>query len=82
MEYNLSEFSLNELRILNKLVETRMQTINSFTRHLLDIMPVTSDTRNDIMERNNRELPELREMNVRILTSIDIVKNRELSQSN
>jgi len=80
--YKLENFSLSELRILNKLIDTRINTVNSFTRHLLELMPEASDTRNELMRRNNDELPELREMNVRILTAIEMVKQRETIISN
>ncbi len=80
--YQLTEFSLKELKILSGLINTeisektnRVESINVNIKHQGKI-------HRDLIDRANENLPELREMHVRILTSIEIVKSKETIQAN
>lgn len=80
--FPLTDFSLSELRILSKMIDKKIKKINAFTNHLIEILPEGGETYNNIMERNSKDLPELREMHVRVLSAIEIVKQRETIQAN
>ena len=82
MEYNLTDASLIELRALDNAVWAAIEKKNEQIKILHVMMPEESETRNGHLKRYNSGLAELREWHVRILTSIDIVKNRESIQSN
>ncbi len=80
--YNLTDFTLKELRMLSVAVSNEIKdktdmidVINLNLRH-------SESVKSDLIRNASHGLSELREMNVRILTSIDIVKNRESVQSN
>lgn len=80
MNYNLTDFTLKELRMLHVAVSNLIQ--NKTDRLFQTEIFPDGPTKTHLVSNANNGLSELREMNVRILTSIDIVKNRESIQSN
>jgi hypothetical protein len=78
--YELTQFTLKELQMLNMAVS---DLIDKKTDHLsaTKLFP-DGDTKEDLKRTANNGLSELREMNVRILTAMDMVKNSESIQSN
>lgn len=80
--YNLTDFSLKELRILDRLIVNQMtektdriEMINKNLHHKGEIKEM-------LLSNANADLPELREMHVRVLTSIAMKKDFETVTQN
>jgi hypothetical protein len=78
--YELTGFTLKELQMLNMAVS---DLIDKKNHHLSIASSFPSGyTKEDLNRKANDGLSELREMNVRILTAIEMVKSSESIQSN
>lgn len=80
LNYPLTEFSLKELKILSGLLYDKIQ------HKQIDIqrasMVIEGPLREALLKKYNDGFPEIREMHVRVLTAIDIVKQKEITNAN
>lgn len=78
--YNLTDFSENELRYLSRMMDV------AITNHQDSIDRISSFddsvTKDRMIHRQGNKLAMCREMNVRFLTALQIVKDRETTNAN
>lgn len=79
LNYPLTEFSLKELHILSNLISEGIDDKQCLTR-VANMVDGTVGKR--LSNKYQDGLSELREMHVRVLTAIDIVKQKETTNAN
>jgi ethanolamine ammonia-lyase large subunit len=78
--YNLTDFSIEELRLMAEMINSRMiyeEGCSKINRSYGD-----DEVTRIIQTRYDATIAKLKEMNVRVLTSLQIVKERETVISN
>lgn len=79
--YPLTDFSKEELSLLADMIHYRLEYEKGCAKHNIETYPDDEVTR-IIQGRYNANITRLRDMNVRVLTSLQIVKEKETTLSN
>lgn len=79
--YDLINFSQTELRALADLLQEK---IEATTQHIYGIEKYVppGDVKYDMLSKEHKRQAVLKEINVRVLTSLQIVKDRETTHAN
>lgn len=80
LNYPLTEFTLKELRVLSEAITLRIEDKQIDINRTNKMWP--SSVKRNLLSKFEDGLPELREMHVRVLTAIDIVKQKETTNAN
>lgn len=80
LNYPLTEFSLKELTLLSEAICEKIDVKQAEISRAK--MLYSSGLRREVIRKYNDGMPELREMHVRVLTAIDIVKQKETTNAN
>lgn len=79
--YQLTDFSLKELRALEHVVLTAIKDKKSNIESIQKYFP-DCETKDQLINNAKNRLPELEEITVRIQTSIQIVSDRQTTNAN
>lgn len=79
--YPLTDFTLKELQWLSFCIASQLDHNIQLAQDVCDRFP-EGDIKTSLMVSYREGLPELREMHVRVLTAIGIVKQRETTHAN
>lgn len=79
--YQLTDYNQSSLRIISQMVQEKIETLDAHVAKAKEYIP-EGPTLDDITRKDKREASVLREFNVHVLTSLQIVKEREQIESN
>jgi hypothetical protein len=78
--YNLTDYSLKDLRVIQAAIESKIQDLAEQIRLAHEYIPL--DMHKDITRKDNKAMAILKEHNVHLLTAIQIVKEKETVNAN
>lgn len=78
--YNLTDYSLSDLRIIQAVIEDRIAELEAFIT--LSEKHLAGDLRDSLVLKYGRAITVLKEHNVHLLTAIAMVKQNETVNSN
>lgn len=79
--YDLINFSERELRMLSHLLQVKIQQENEEINWIKSSIR-KGEIHNELTKVRNENIATAKELNVRVLTALGIVKNRQAIQSN
>lgn len=80
MNYNLTDYSLKDLRVIQSAIESKIQELNDQIVAAHKYLP--ESIHGDVTRKDNQAMVILKEHNVHLLTAIQIVKERDTVTSN
>lgn len=79
--YQLTDYNQSSLRIISNMIQDRIETLDAHVAKAKEYIPEGA-VLDDVTRKDKREASILREFNVHVLTSLQIVKDREQIESN
>lgn len=81
MNYNLTDFSRTELRVLSDLIQEKIDETTNHLKGIQQYIP-PGDVKEDMIRDQHRYKAVLKEINVRVLTSLQIVRDKDKEVAN
>lgn len=81
MNYNLTDYNSSALRIIHNMTQDKIKELDAHVSKAKEYIP-EGEVLNDITRKDRREMSILREFDVHVLTSLQIVKDRETTHAN
>lgn len=81
MNYNLTDFSRTELKVLSDLIQEKIDETTNHLKGIQQYIP-PGDVKEDMIRDQHRYKAVLKEINVRVLTSLQIVRDKDKEVAN
>lgn len=79
--YDLTSFSRTELRVLSDLIQEKIDETTNHLKGIQQYIP-PGDVKEDMIRDQHRYKAVLKEINVRVLTSLQIVRDKDKEVAN
>lgn len=79
--YDLTSFSRTELRVLSDLIQEKIDETTDHLKGIQQYIP-PGDVKEDMIRDQHRYKAVLKEINVRVLTSLQIVRDKDKEVAN